>query len=112
MIASVSSRGRSSGRKCPPPLTVVISTPGISMRSCSRSTARAPMLVAPNEKDRDFDAPIVLGRGLPALGISGQARESAVMPGAIPDKIHFFQKRGRNAVRIGNAAAKHRVHDE
>jgi len=28
-----------------------------------------PILVAPNEKDRDFDA-IVLGRGLPALGIS------------------------------------------
>ena len=71
-----------------------------------------PILVAPNEKDRDFDAPIVLGRGLPALGISEQARESAVMPGAIPDKIHFFQKRRGNAVRIGNAAAKHRVHDE
>jgi hypothetical protein len=40
-IRSVSSRGRSSGRKCPPFSTVTISTPGISARSCSRSSGFA-----------------------------------------------------------------------
>src|SRR5262245_18425033 len=71
-----------------------------------------PILVAPDEKDGYFDAPIVLGRGLPALVISEQAQESAVVPGAIPDEIHFFQKRRGNAVRIGGTAAKLDVHDE
>ncbi len=37
-ISSVNSRGRSSGRKCPPFSTVTISTPGMSARSCSRSS--------------------------------------------------------------------------
>ena len=43
-ISSSNSRGLSSGRKCPALFTVTISTPGIRLRSCSRSLIRAQSL--------------------------------------------------------------------
>ena len=49
-----------------------------------------PILVAPNEKDRDFDAPIVLGRGLPALGIS----ERGNGPERFPTRYISFRSAG------------------
>jgi hypothetical protein len=107
----VSSRGRSSGRKCPPPLTVVISTPGISMRSCSRSTGRAQSW-SPQMRRTGFRCAHSPWSRLPSSRHFGAG--SRIRGNARSDSRQdtFLSEAPGNAVRIGNAAAKHRVHDE
>ena len=71
-----------------------------------------PISVAPDQQDRNLDTPVVLGRGLPGLGIAEQAEEGAVVAGSISHQIHFLQERRRDVARIGNPAIQDRAHDE
>ena len=71
-----------------------------------------PISVAPDQQDRNLDTPVVLGRGLPGLGVAEQAEEGAVLAWSISHQIHFLQERRRDVARIGNPAIQDRAHDE
>ena len=58
-----------------------------------------PVLTAPEEEDRNPDAGIVLGRHLPASGVSEQADERSVVAFPVARQIHLFEQWRRDAAR-------------
>src|SRR6516164_1671584 len=70
-----------------------------------------PILLAPDQTNRNVDVPIGRGSGLPAHGIAQQVDERSVMTAPVADFIHFLEEFGRDAVRICNAAPQNGLHD-